>query len=150
MQPSSYPDIVRRIRELAPFLDDTSAKAALSAFVGALGAMLTRAEQATLAEALPAEVAQILRREEPWAQKDTPNVFRMVAARRNVPVSQAIEQTIVVCRVLGEVLAPSARARLIRCLPALGRLVQPAEDFAAPPAHGARMAREPSDSTTSR
>jgi uncharacterized protein (DUF2267 family) len=135
MQPSSYSDILRRVRELAPFPDESSARTAISVVVEALGAMLTRDEQNALSLAVPDEIAQMLRRAEPWTQSTTRDFFKSVAARRGVPLSHAIEQAVVVCRAVGEVLTPSARARLARTVPALASIMQPPQEYGEPAPH---------------
>jgi len=135
MQPSSYSDILRRVRELAPFPDDSSAEAALSVVIEALGAMLTRDEQNALSLAVPDELARMLRRAEPWTQSTTRDFFKTVAARRGVSLSHAIEQAVVVCRAVGEVLTPSARGRLARTVPALASIMQPPQEYGKPPPH---------------
>lgn len=126
MEPSSYSDIVRRLRDLGSFQDDASADAALSASLLALGAVLPNVEQEALASALPAELAQTLRRARPWLAASRPDFFRTAVAQHCVPLALAVEHTALVCRVLGEVLIPSARKRLARAVPALARLLAPA------------------------
>ena len=61
MQPSSYSDIVRRLRELGALADDEQAAAALTPTLEALGNLLTKQEREALAHALPSDLAQILR-----------------------------------------------------------------------------------------
>jgi len=123
MEPSSYSDIVRRLRDLGSFPDDASAGAALSASLLALGAVLPKVEQDALACALPAELAQTLRVPRPWAASARADFFRTAAAQHCVPAALAIEHTALVCRVLSEVLTPTARKRLARAVPALARVL---------------------------
>jgi len=61
MQPSSFSDIIQRLRELGAFADDEHATAALALALGALGSLLTNQEREALADALPSDLAQILR-----------------------------------------------------------------------------------------
>ena len=128
MEPSSYSDIIRRLRELGSFPDDAAAVDALSASIRALGAVLTKSEQEALAGALPAELAQILRFSQPWSTTSRPDFFRTAAAYHRVPIPLAIEHTAIVCRALGEILTPTARKRLVRAVPVLARLIKTAED----------------------
>jgi uncharacterized protein (DUF2267 family) len=126
MEPSSYSDIVRRLRDLGSFADEASAGRALSGSLLALGAALSKVEQEALAGALPAELAQTLRLARPWAGASRADFFRTAVAQHCVPTALAIEHTALVCRVLGEVLTPTARKRLARALPAVARLLVPA------------------------
>jgi hypothetical protein len=61
MQPSSYSDVIRRIRELEPFTDHGHAAAALSETLVALAGLLGLETRRALAVALPTSLAQELR-----------------------------------------------------------------------------------------
>jgi len=128
MEPSSYSDVIRRLRELGSFPDDETAIDALSASIRALGAVLSQAEQEALAGALPVELAQILQLPQPWSSSSRPDFFRTAAACHCVPTPLAIEHTAIVCRALGEILTPTARKRLAKAVPALARLVRSTEE----------------------
>ena len=125
MQPSSYSEIIGRLRELGPFPDEVAAIAGVTPTLVVLGAVLTSEQREALASELPSELAQILRRSPPWAQAARPDFFRTLA-HQELATGQAVENTALVCRVLGETLTDSARAGLGRALPALRRLLEPA------------------------
>ncbi|HEX3854351.1 MAG TPA: DUF2267 domain-containing protein [Polyangiaceae bacterium] len=134
MQPSSFLDIVRRVRELAPFPDNSSAIAALSVSVEALGALLTEDERSALSNALPSQIAQLVREAEP-APDPARDWSELIAERLDMPRGRAVERASVVYRALGEVLTPGMRALLARSLPAVGRLLEPAEEYGEPAGH---------------
>ena len=115
MQPSSYADIIRRLRELGPFIADNAAIEALSVTLGALSAALPKGERETLGHALPSEIAQILRGSAACAQESPANAFQRLLSG---------EHTAIVCRTLSEVLTPTARTRLVHALPGLSELLE--------------------------
>ena len=130
MLPSSYADILGRLRELGSFPDDAAAASVLFPVIDALGRMLSSRQLDALADALPEEIALRLRTAQHWTQGPVPDFFGGVAAREGLSLSASIAHAEVVCRVLGEALAAPARARLARDIPELCRLIEPA---AAPP-----------------
>jgi len=126
MQPSSYSDIIRRLRELGSFADDAQGSAALAASLALLGAVLTGDERDALTAALPSELAEDLRQSPAWALPlvHTDQSFAL-AAEQAVALNQAIQYSIIVCRALGEILTPTARVRLAQAVPALGHILAP-------------------------
>ena len=143
MQPASYQDLVHRLRALAPFSDESSTERALVATVDALRGQLTPEERQLFACELPEELAQILRRPEPFAQGRPGEVFERVAAREHVRLGLAIEHAEVVCRALGETASPTLRARLIHAAPELGRLFALLRE--PPPTSGPSLDAAPRD-----
>jgi uncharacterized protein (DUF2267 family) len=97
MPASSYTDTIKRLRHLTNFPDDAAAIEALRIPLEVTARMLNRDQLEALADALPDEVAQILREAQPWTQGAAPDFFFGVA--------------------VAEMLAPAARARLARDLP---------------------------------
>jgi uncharacterized protein (DUF2267 family) len=143
MQPSSYSDIIGRLRELGPFADDAHASAALAASLALLGAVLTDDERDALTAALPSELAEDLRQSPAWA---LPLVHAdqsfALAAEQALALNQAIEHSIIVCRALGEILTPTARARLAHAVPALGHILAPPAYLGhSSPGHGSGWRR---------
>ncbi|HEY5372633.1 MAG TPA: DUF2267 domain-containing protein [Polyangiaceae bacterium] len=134
MQPSSYSDIIRRLRELGPFADDAQASAALAASLALLGAVLTGDERDALTGALPSELAEDLRQSPAWALPlvHTDQSFAL-GAEQAVALNQAIQHSIIVCRALGEILTPTARARLAQAVPALASTLEPPTYIARSP-----------------
>ena len=91
MQPSSYSDNIRRLRELDRFTGDSDAAAALSEAVGALAQLLDAESRRTLAASLPSEVAQGLRFDPQTAREAT-----------SVPELSNLAHARVVCRAFGD------------------------------------------------
>jgi uncharacterized protein (DUF2267 family) len=125
MPSARYLVLIERLRSLGAFMDEAAAARVLFPALEALGTRLTAVELEALAEALPEELAQALRAAEHWTQGPVPDFFASVAAREGVSPQQAHVQAALVCRVLGEALSPDARARLVRDIPELGRLLEP-------------------------
>jgi len=125
MPSARYLVLIERLRSLGAFEDEAAAAAVLFPALEALGTMLSGGELEALAEALPEEIAQGMRAAEHWTQGPAPDFFAGVAAREGLSPNQAFIHAALVCRVLGEALSPDARARLIRDIPELGRLLEP-------------------------
>jgi uncharacterized protein (DUF2267 family) len=145
MPAASFQELVHRLRALAPFSDESSAELALVTTVDALRGRLTADERALLAQELPAELAQILRRPEPFAQGRPGDVFERVAAREHVRLGLAVEHAEVVCRALGETASPTLRARLVHTAPELARLFQLLPEPEPPLTSGASLPAAPRD-----
>lgn len=125
MPSARYLVVIERLRSLGAFADEAAAAAVLFSALEALGVMLTGSELDALAEALPDEIGQGLRAAEHWTQGPVPDFFAGVAAREGSSLAEAFRHATLVCRVLGEALSPDARARLVRDIPELGRLLEP-------------------------
>src|SRR5688572_26076544 len=111
--------LITRVQSLAPFEDEDAARRACDATLMALRRGLTDDEADWLALDLGPALASTLLRGTPAADASLDGfhywVSRLAGQRRSV----ACEQAQVVCRVLTELLSPSASARLRRCLPEL-------------------------------
>jgi uncharacterized protein (DUF2267 family) len=128
MQYSSYPDIIRRLRELGPFGDDGVASDVLHATLRALGEALHGDERESLRLALPPELGCSLREPSQWARRRVRALFLDVALHAGIRLGLAVQYAGIVCRVLGEVLTPSARESLGHALPEIREFLQsPAE-----------------------
>jgi len=125
MPSARYLVLIERLRSLGAFADEAAAGAVLFPTLEVLGSMLTGSELEALAEALPEEIAEGLRAAEHWTQGPVPDLFAGVAARAGLSPNQAFIRAALVCRVLGEALSADARARLVRDIPELGRLLEP-------------------------
>jgi uncharacterized protein (DUF2267 family) len=128
MQPSSYSDIIRRLRELGLFGDDRAAADALRATLEALGGVLRREEREALCRALPPELTTFVHEATVVEHGSAREVFLGVALHAGVRLGRAVEYAEAVCRVLGETMTPTARARILHALPEIGELLQPPEE----------------------
>jgi uncharacterized protein (DUF2267 family) len=142
MQYSSYPDIIRRLRELGPFGDDGVASDVLHATLRALGGALSSDERESLRRGLPPELGSSLREPSQSARRRVRALFLDVALHAGIRLGLAVEYAGVVCRVLGEILTPSDRESLGHALPEIRDFLHrpsPAEAPRAPaPAASAR------------
>jgi uncharacterized protein (DUF2267 family) len=138
-------EFLRRIQEIGHLPDEVGAIAALTPTLVVLGAVLSSEQREALAKELPAEFTQLLGQSPPWTQAARPDFFRTLA-HQELAAGRAVEQTALVCRVLGETLTAAARVRLGRALPALRPLLEPA----AYGASRAPSARGPSDERATR
>jgi uncharacterized protein (DUF2267 family) len=133
MQPSSYSDTVRRLREIGSFADDAAAAEVLHATLRALGGVLGSGERESLCRALPPELASSVQEPSPGGPGRAREFFLDVSLHAGVRIGLAIQYASMVCRVLGEIMTPSARARLAHALPEIGELLQPPEEPAKVP-----------------
>lgn len=120
-------ELIQRLRELGPFRSNREALQACCSVLRALGELLDRAEREAVAAALPAAVAKSLREAPVAAQLPSSAVLERIAARLGIQTARAIERTEVVLSALGELLTPTARARLVHALPELAPLLSPRE-----------------------
>lgn len=133
MQPSSYSDTVRRLREIGSFADDAAAAEVLHATLRALGGVLGSGERESLCRALPPELASSVQEPSPGGPGRAREFFLDVSLHAGVRIGLAIQYASMVCRVLGEIMTPSTRARLAHALPEIGELLQPPEEPAKVP-----------------
>jgi uncharacterized protein (DUF2267 family) len=129
MQPSSYSDTVRRLREIGSFADEVVAADVLHATLRALGGVLGSSERESLCRSLPPELASFVREPSPGGPARAREFFLDVSLHAGVRIGLAIQYAGMVCRVLGEIMTPSARARLAHALPEIGALLQPPQEL---------------------
>ena len=141
MQPSSYSDVVRRLREIGSFADDVVAADVLHATLRALGGVLGSSERESLCRALPPELASFVQEPTPGGPGSARDFFLDVSLHAGVRIGLAIQYAAMVCRVLGEIMTPSARARLAHALPEIGSLLQPPEEPSKVPSSESRDRR---------
>lgn len=138
---TDYQHVITRCRELAPFVDDDATSRACTATVRALGEVLTLDEREQLARSFPAELGRALPTARSTAQFEESHFYWRVAIAEGVALPIATEHAQVVCRVLGELMPADERARLVRHLPAIGRLLEPPAPSSAPPHAGPRSSQ---------
>jgi uncharacterized protein (DUF2267 family) len=117
-------------------LADERAQAAIVAVLSGLRRQLGAPEAEALADVLPTDFADVLRR----GHYDGGPVAARVAALEDVPLGQAIEHTASVCRALADLLPDPALVRLRHALPSeTSTLLAPsAEQASGRPAHHRR------------
>lgn len=119
--------VIGRLLEVAPFATAAEARSALDATLTALRSALTDEEALALAEEIDAPWASPLRRGCFGGQLPPEEIYRVAAAHEERRLSIATEHVQVVCRVLGGLLSPEARERLIHELPLLAPELEPPE-----------------------
>lgn len=110
---------LRRMLELAPFSDETSAARALTSVLATLAERLTVDERRALHDALPSELQPLLAVDGRGRRYRNSGFFASVAGLEGVRLGLAVEHVSVVCGVLGEWLSDEVRARLQRAVPEL-------------------------------
>lgn len=146
--PSTYPEILERLRSTGLFPNDRDADGALRATLAALAGLLTSDERRVLARALPPELQPPDTAFERAPSASRATFFGLVAAHEGVRAGVATEQAEVVCRVLGAGFSGETHAHLAHALPELAPLFEPAEPTATDsvlPAVSSRTPGSPHD-----
>ncbi len=138
--------VVERLLEAAPFASAAEARSALEATLTALRSALTDDEAEALAEDIDAPWSSPLRRGCYGGQLPPEELYRVAAAHEERRLSIATEHVQVVCRVLGGLLSPGARERLVQELPLLAPEFETPE--ASPPESPERLRAQPAPEHT--
>ena len=126
--------LLTRIKLLAGLSSVEKAHAALKATLAALGDVLSEGERASLADALPADLARALHAGDRPDVQAVDDLVERVAHYEHVSVDLARAHAQATCRALGDELDPDAWRALLRVLPdSFLELFQPVTPDAPPP-----------------
>jgi uncharacterized protein (DUF2267 family) len=137
-------ELVRQMREAAPFSSDAEAGEALRATVERLARLLTTEERAAFASPLPERLGALVRAVSvgPSPKSVGDPAIEALAAGED---SRAVEAAEVACRVIGRAVGAPVRARLAVALPGLARFFEPPVKEDPPPIHAGHPPRIPHD-----